>query len=353
MRLLGLIFDNLGLKLLALVMAWAVWFMTREGLTEERVIWMDIKVVVVQGEDEVVARATPEGVKITVTGTARAVADFDGLVSPVAVLQVKPEHFPPTGEWNTTETFVLRDLQLPESFDRTALRAKTMDPNVIEVKIDRIEVREFPVEAPPVPTVAGSVVKILQPTTTATVRGTMANLESLGGSIKTTINRETVVSMVKAMGSEHTTSQRIELDIDPVQQAFFHLLELVEPDSLAARVKVSNVVTKGFTVPVRIFYSSVMTADSASRTLRFAPVNLLNEPLNWNEGEAGGLPTMSLRLRGSPVSMAKVDRTALIAFVIADDMPAEDVAPLKLHVDGLPVGVSTEGDVFIHVQIDR
>ena len=138
MRLFGLIFDNFGLKVLALVMAWAVWFMTRESLTEERVIPMAVDVVV-QGDDEVEARATPMRVNVTVTGTARSVAEFEKLANPVVIVTVKPEHFPANEEWMRPETFVLDEIQLPDIADPSELRAKSMEPDVIEVRIESID----------------------------------------------------------------------------------------------------------------------------------------------------------------------------------------------------------------------
>ncbi len=355
MRLFGLIFDNFGLKVLALVMAWAVWFMTRESLTEERVIWMNIEVVVIQGEDQVVASATNRAVNITVTGTARAVADLEKLANPVAVLQVKAEHFPPSGQWETTETFKLRDLKLPDLFDSSELRAKTMDPRRIEVRIDRIEVRDFPVEAPPIPAMPGTDVRIIQTTPTATVRGTLKDLAALNSSIQTSINRDSLVSLMNAMGDDHTIEDRINLDIAPVQQGIFKLVELVEPERLSAKVEISNVKTEKFTVPVYIHFTQPTTGDTGRRTLRFSPTNAIeNTDLEWVDGEGGDPPTMNLVLVGSPLSIKKVDRATLIAFVLADEMPADEtVSRLPVHVIGLPVGVEPENDIFLHVQIDQ
>jgi hypothetical protein len=309
--------------------------------------------IVIQGDDEMEARADPLSVEITVTGTARAVAEFAKLSNPRAIVQVKPEHFPTNDEWMRTETFVLEDIKLPDITNSTELRATEMVPNVIEVRIESVDTRSFPVEAPPDPELlGGALARIIQPTPSATVRGTKDKLDALKGSIKTAINRDALNALVRGLDDDPTITDRIDLEIAPAQQGIFRFLQLVEPKRLSAKVEISNEKQREIVVPVHIFTSSGQ-GDIAPRRLRFSPDNEIDKPLDWKLGEAGELPTMRLRLTGSPRSIERVDPAVLVVFVQGDAMKADEtVSRLPVLVSGLPVGVRLEADITLIVQTE-
>ena len=359
MKLLGLIFDNAGLKVLALGMAWAMWFMVSQSLSGDVTVVMNLEI---QVDESGAVRATataPEPpnpqVSITITGPARSVADFDRVAGrEPAVIQVGQQHYPQDME--KTAVFRLEDLKIPDLADFPGLRATSMEPHEIRVNVERMEVRDIQVERPEIRDRSGSVdVRIVTWDTVVKVRASAKDLPKRLAALRTSVDPRTLLQLAGSIGEEPSINEEVPLTIDPTQADLF---ELVDRSEIKVRLELRQIDESEFVVPVRIFRGG-FGPDTDDREVHFSPGNAVDVRLQgiYDEGVGGNPPSLRLTLAGSPAAIAAVDPALLIAFVLADEMPSDDtlatLANLPVHVAGLPVGVRLTQPITLSVERDR
>jgi len=353
MRLLGLVFDNFGLKVLALCMAWAVWFMASESLQDEATVPMVVRTEIQSADGLIVAQPVEgyQSVKVRVEGPQGAVADFER-VDPVVIVRVKPEQFPdfPT-ETEKKVDFVLDDVVLPQVSEFPGLRAVEMEPKVIRVNVQRMEVRETPVELTDVPPLVGTVaVRVTRYDSMVKIKATANDLQKRLSPIRASIDVDLLRQMANNLGEEPSSNEEVDLTVDPAQAEMF---ELVDRDRIRARLELSQIGEGSVDVPVRILGR---VDGSPHRRLVFSPSNELAEALQgiYTTGVDGGPPRLLLALQGSPAAIAAVVPARVIAFVLESEMPADQtLANLPLHVSGLPPGVRLKLALTLAVEGDR
>lgn len=356
MKLGGLLLDNLGLKILAIGMAWAVWFMVSQGLSDDKPVPLQLDVRV---DDESAVRATlldptgnPAIVTITVAGPVRSVADFQRVSAGTkAVIQVGPQHHPQDMEKQAV--FRLEDLKIPDLADFPGLRVTEMEPNEIRVNVERMEVQDKPVMRPECRDRYGSLdVRVVNWDTVVKIRASAKHLPKQLATIRTSVDDKVLGQLANSIGEEAFISEEVALTVDPIQAGLF---QLVDRDRINVRIELRQTETGTFPVPVHI-YQQVDGTDPRLRHLRFSPGNALDDRLKdiFVPGENGAAPMLNLVLEGSPATIAAVDPEAIKAFVMADEMPeGELIAFLPVHVAGLPGGVRLKQPIALTVEGDR
>lgn len=357
MRLLGLVFDNFGLKVLALGMAWAVWFMVTQSLNDVKParIALDLRVadpsaVSVTLTDPPELASSP-AVTIRVSGPARTVADFLR-VSPdlAARFEIGPDLYPADNE--DYRELSLEDLVIPGLDDFPALRAVDMQPEQIRVRIERMEVRDTPVKKPDFEAPGTVEVKVVTWDTMVKARASAKHFAQRLASIRTTIDSSKLETMAAALGEAPSRTDDVALTIDPIQASLF---ELVDRDHITARIELRQLESAAVTVPLQIFRVADDTAHE-DRPLRFSPLNAVDPRLEgiYEPGADGAPPRLQLVLEGSPGAIAAVDPAQIKVFVLADEMPADKVLDtLTVHIAGLPAGIRVRTQIALQVERER
>jgi hypothetical protein len=352
-KLLGLVFDNFGLKVLALGMAWAVWFMVSQSLSDEQPVAMQLRISVDDASAVKAALIDPPAplttVTITVAGPAREVEVFQSVASRAeAIIQVGREYYPTDMEKQAE--FRLEDVQVPNLADFPGLRAVAMDPKVIRLNVERMEERDnVPVERPLLPELLSETVvtRIVTWDTVAHIRASAKHLAKRLASIETSVDPQVLLQLAGSLGDAPVITEEVPLVIDPLQAPLF---ELVEPKRLTVRLELRQMEDEAFTVPVRILYDAV---ESEPRRLRFSQGNDLDPVLRdiYQPGVDGAPPTLRLVLEGSPANLASVDPAELVVFVLAGDVPADEVlANVRIRIAGLPLGVRIKQPITLAVE---
>jgi hypothetical protein len=352
MKLLGLIFDNAGLKILAFGMAWAVWFMVSQSLSADRPVPMQLRIeydrdaVLATHKD---AAGTGSTITITVAGPASAVGDFERVAARTeAILRVGPEHHPQEPEEQAV--FSLDDLEIPDLANFPGLRAVKMEPPEIRLNIERMEVQDKPVERPVITETPSSVdVRIVTWDTVVKIRASAKHLAQRLAKIRTSVDPEVLRQLAASVGEAPSITEEVELTVDPGQRPLF---ELVGQERISVRLELRQNQEATFTVPVRILRAADTDA-AGDRPLRFSPGNDVDVRLQdvYIPGEDGAPPQLRLVLEGSPAAIANVDPAKILAFVLEEEMPTEDVlANLVVHVSGLPGGVRVKFEITLAVE---
>lgn len=356
MRLIGLLFDNAGLKLLALGMAWAMWFMVSQSLSGDKTlnVRLDIRVDDAGSVRASITDPEPpiETVAINFAGPARVVADFSNVANRAkAIIRVGPQHYPQDME--KTAVFRLDDVEIPDLADFPGLRAIRMEPHEIRVNVERMEVRDIQVMRPEIRDRSGSVdVRIVTWDTVVKVRASAKDLPKRLAALRTSVDPQTLLQLAGSIGEAPIITEEVPLTVAPEQAGLF---ELVDRTEIKVRLELRQIDESTFVVPVRIFRTDD-GPNTDTREVRFSPGNAVDVRLQdiYEASVDGAPPTLRLVLAGSPAAIAAVDPAQLKAFVLADEMPVDDtLANLPVHVAGLPVGVRLKQPITLSVERDR
>ncbi len=354
MKLLGVFVDNLGLKLLALVMAWAIWYSVRSGLEEEADVTLRVRVE--QAGDDLRAAATIDTVSVTVSGPKGDVAALSGRTDLDAVARVVPEYLR-EGQLDDTRDFGRDELEFRWLPADGAVYVTDMRPAKVRVKLHRMAVRNVPVEQPQVPTsAAGTVsVKVLRWDNVASIRAPESELRNITA-LRTFVPPERLQQIAGSLGDAPSITEDVRLDVDPSQAGRF---EFTDRSVLTVKLELRRVEEGELVLPVRI-YGSPPPSGTVRRRLRFSPANELDQRLRgvFQPDPDGGPPRLRIDVEGTPAALeaarAAASEGRLHAFVLEDDVPAgEDVFNLQVHVADLPVGVRPARQILLAVEVER
>ena len=350
MKLLGLVFDNFGLKVLALLMAWALWFMARANLTEKVLLDMPVQVVVEEGADAWRVRSKVERVTIEVEGPARVVAglaterQFRAVVTFPAQRPETPEH---------TTQFTFADVSIPELKQFDGARALRMEPESFRVEGQRLVEDVITVPRPEVPTEIGlATVRVLEWDNSVVVRGAQTDLKSLGGwGLRTRVSDEVLLELATGLGALGRLVTQVRLDVDAEQRRQYYF-EMTEPRELQVRLELRSIDYREVTLPLQIHYVAA-PGGGPRRRIRFSPGNEIGLREVYTPGESGAPPTLRITLEGTPGAIAELDESRLRAFVVEDEIPeGQDVYNLPVKVMGLPFGVRLQGRIAVAVEVE-
>lgn len=322
-------FGNWGVKLLALLLAWGVWYVVREDLDEPR----DVRLRVVA--------QTPEGgsidgevqddiVAVKVRGPRR---DVEYLVNEKQLLApIRPDDL--TVDQNTgTKILRAEELLLPEPLLPGAVRILEMTPSVVTVRLRRMERRPMTLRPPELRGIEdlNVVVERKRWPQKAVVRGPADQLGTLA--LETAVEFDALRRAVEGMGDLPRATVTLPLTLLNAPSKNF---TVIEPHVLEMTLDLVREASATVTVPL----SLLDDADGHARHLRLAG----ERP--WIV--AGDPPHVVLELRGSARSLAAGSTQTVHAFVLASELPdGADEGELRLHTADLPPGASLARDDLV------
>jgi hypothetical protein len=325
MNVLRALFANAGMKLLALLLAWGLWFVVREDLDEVRDAVLRVSVRPVPGSN-IDAAVENDQVTVRVRGPRR---DVDQLVDVARELlvRVRPD------DLNVDQLTAVRelgadDLLLPPPLPPDAVRIEEMSPETITVRLWRVERREVPVRTPEFPGLEDLNVSVERRSwpQKALVRGPADDLVKLPW-LDSTVDREQLRRAVEAMGDSGRVSTSLPLLLTNAPTANF---QVIEPRALEVRFDLVRSATLTVTVPLPLLDD----AGARPRRIRVAPGDRPGIV-------AGTPPQIALELRGPPKALATVTPESIRAFLLASELPADAKSgELRVHTSDLPAGVS-------------
>ncbi len=340
MNVRKLLFGDLGVKLIAIVIAWAIWFLVREGLEESGERTLPVQLAAPEKYGAEVVRGFGS-VRVKFKGSRGAVTQYDNLPESdrVVRVQVLPDHIPVDAK-ATTKIFRYDDdlnVLFPELIRTGELRPDSIEPEGgIEVRIWYIDTATKPVAPPELedigdPEVQVAFERLHDPEVTLRARReTMVNIPSL----KTRVTAEAILREVERLGAKPSDIVDVELEI-----AMNEEFEILAPvGRLEASIRITRVSTDTLEVPIRIYYK---TADQPR--MAFDSKNEIARKDVFLPAEGDGDPHLRVSLRGAPGVLKDLDAGAIRAFVLASDWNVENPSePVKVRFERLPEGVELD-----------
>lgn len=330
------LFANWGVKLLALLLAWGIWYVVREDLDEPRDFSLPVAVQVAQGASLEGSVHEPAYVSVKVKGPRREVDLLAGgkpLVAPVRADDLAVDQ-------NTgTKAFRADDLALPEPMRPGSIRILEMEPDVVLVRLWRVARREVPLAPPEFPGTAELNVQVERRRwpQKAVVRAPADQLDSLLV-LRTAVDRDQLRRFVEAMGDAPRTTVTLPLTLLDAGT-----LSVLEPKPLEVTADLVRDGEATIKVPLAI----LRDAAAAPRALR-----VVDPERPWFQ--AGEPPLVTLELRGNPVALAAVTPQTVRAFLLESDLPAGATeGELRVHTSDLPSGVAlAREDLLLRVRAE-
>lgn len=339
MNLLRATVANPGLKLLSLLLAWGLWYVVREGL--EDVVPANLRVAA-DAADPSVDGAGVDGVGVDgevlhpavfvkLKGTQREIElvtrGDQPLAAPIAPSDLAAD------ELAREKEFRAEDLVLPLPGGR--VRIVEMEPEVVRVRVRRIERREIAL-APPAFPGAGEMrvqIQLRKSPDRVWVRAASEHLRS-NLDLRTVVPRADLQRAVASMGDSAKVTATFQLQVDPAQAA---IMQVLDPRELVCTAEIGRFDEEILTVPVAILSAP---GDGEGRRITVAEAN---HPWVF----AGPPPQVKLVLRGSraalDLALARPPRAFLLAAEVPSDGSARSAtADVPLHVADLPPGVSLD-----------
>ena len=341
MKLVRVVFGDPGLKVLSLLLAWALWYIVREDLTETATREATV-VVEVEGDGDLSARPNQRTVTIQASGPRRALEAFRGNLQPRVVARIRADALE-SDQYDRKISFSQQELELRDSLGNEDLTIQSMIPATVDVVVFRVEQTRKTVEPPDFLGIDELDVRVdlKRYTTEAVVRGA-ANALSTIPRIKTFVSKEQIRSYAAGLRDTLGSTVVFRLNIDPKQAPN---IELIEPKELEAQVQLSRVEQHPLEVPLQL-YGDVgpSTAGGNARRLRFAEINkphLL----------AGDPPRVQLVLIGPPAAVERLTPESIRAFVLTSDLPPDQTfGDIPVHIADLPPGVALDREYTVSVE---
>jgi hypothetical protein len=280
---------------------------------------------------------------IVVRGSRGAVDAFLALHSPRIVRHITSADLP-AGVDETRRDFGKDDFDPGETLGAAGLTVVDMEPPVVGVRLQRVEVQEKTVAPPEFPAAADvSLRHVLQSyTNTAKVVGAVSVLSTFR-EIRTYVSKEQLQAFAESLRDAPKSTARLVLEIDPSQRDLF---KLVEPTELTARVELSRVAEQELVLPIRVLDEADRTGARARR-VQFAE---LNKPCFVR----GDPPRVKLQVTGVPSALAALAQSRPRAFVFAGDLPVDQRnGDVPVHVSDLPAGVALAQECSVYVEETR
>ncbi len=311
MKLIRLIFGDMGLKVLAVAMAWSVWFMVGEGLTATETFLMDVDVRTT-GTADIRTRVLDASQRVTlkISGPQSVVAQLRAVPEKRARVTVAGELVPPDDPEKQIE-FRLADVEIPSLADFPELRATAMTPATVRVLVENMREEEKRVAAPKPPAEINDVqVRVIDTDPTVRVRGPLSVIKDLT-TIETAIDKDQLRSLAEGMGDMVRDRQTIPLRIVPDPAGSY---SLVGTEHIEARIELIKLMQRDIpSVPIQILRS-----PGDQRDLKFSLINTISHP----SFELGSPATMTLRVEGVPRLVKALDASTILAFVLAEGVPS-------------------------------
>ncbi len=332
------------LKMLALLVAWALWFVAREDVEEVFPV-RPLAVIPIFDEKqfEVQVPDASQLVRLILRGSRTHRTQFEALEDPKITARIDGRI--PEDVQEITLTLARGQLEFPEPVGKE-LRIEQMTPaNGVQLHVYRVEERRIPVRAPDTSDIGIEFVQVhvIKSDPDLLVRARKRDLESLA-EIETVIDRATIERQLRAMG-ETVTSQEFVVPLtikaapDLRLRMTFPDVRPGDPAALTANIRITREKAAEIVVPIVIAYWSPngrLGLDDRRVTYH---VDTTAEPWFNNDPKR---PTVTLRIRGVPNIIDAVDPSKITAVVQAVDLGGETLKEVDLEMLGLPTGVELE-----------
>jgi hypothetical protein len=318
-------FTGLGVKFLALLLAWGLWYAVREDLDETREFELPVVVRPAPGSNVDGEPLRPRAAG-RIKGPRRELDLLLPSGRPLAIV-TRPEDLT-VDQHSGTHEYTASDLVLPDTIRAGTVRILDIEPEVFPVRLWRVERREVPLAPPEFPGAEETGVQVERKRwpQKAVVR---APLDQLGGLLvlRTAVDRDRLRQLVEAMGDAPRTTVTLPLSIieTPTDR-----LSVVEPRALEVTADLVRNAEVEVTVDLEVF------RDVEGSAPRLRVVADAARP--WIA--AGDRPKITLTLRGTPRALAAVSPKSFRAFLVASELPSgAERGELRLHTSDLPSGV--------------
>lgn len=334
-----LVTENWGLKLLALLLAWGIWFVLRGDLEERQDATVRVTLDLPPGID---GEPLPASVAVRLHGHRR---DLDAFLRGVPSMRVRVETADlAVDQTSATRVVEPRELVPLEPFGAHAVRvAEFADRAGLRLRLWRVEARTIQLAQPLFPGIEDLPVRVERPSwpTQATVEGPVEELARILA-LRTTVDRDQLRQFAASAGDAPRTSVTLPLTIADVPSDRLRVLSPV-PAKFAVTADLVRAASRTIEVPLL-----VLAEGGPARPLRLeAPGRA------WFL--AGDPPRISLELRGSPRALESIVPEQVRAFVLASELaPGADAGDLRVHVADLPAGVAPAlEDLRVSVRTQR
>ena len=335
-------FANLGVKLTALMLAWALWYVVREDLDEVREALLPVALQIAPGSN-VDGELQQARVSVKLKGPRREVDLLINSGRPL-LLQVRSEDL--TIDQHTgTKAAPAEDLLFPDPIRPGTVRIVEMEPEKVTVRLWRVERRDVPMAPPEFLGIEdlGVQVERRRWPPKALIRAPVEQLGSLLV-LKTAVDREQLRRMVEAMGDAARTTVTLPLTVTdtPTER-----MTIVDPHILEVTADLVRNAEVSIQVPLAIYRDDVGSGGAGGGRLRVVP----DTARTWLT--AGDAPAVSIAFRGNPRALAALSAQSVRAFVLTSELPAGvNAGELPLHTSDLPTGVTLARD-DIKIPVER
>lgn len=322
-----------GMKLLALLLAWGVWYVVREDLDEPRDVRLHVVAQTVAG-GAIDGEVQEDMVAVKIRGPRRDVeflVNEKQLIAPVRADDL-------TVDQNSgTKTLRAEDLLLPEALVPGSVRIVEMTPATVTVRLRRMERRPMTLRPPELRGIEDLNVQVERKRwpQKAVVRGPADQLGTLA--LETAVEYDQLRRAVEAMGDATRATVTLPLTLLNAPSKNF---TVIEPRVLEMSLDLVRESSATLTLPLAI----LQDANGPARRVR------VSGERPWIV--AGDPPQVVLELRGSSKSLAAATPQSVRAFILASDLPdGADQGEVPLHTADLPAGaVLVRDDLVVPVQ---
>ncbi|MCE9635139.1 MAG: hypothetical protein K8T90_05470 [Planctomycetes bacterium] len=354
---------NAGVKLLALLLAWGLWFAVREDLDEVREARPRVVVIAAAGSGIEGESLVPR-VSVKLKGPRHELDLFEN-TDRALVLPVRADDLT-ADQHSGTKVFTAEDILVPEPIRPGTVRVIEVEPDPVQVRLWRVERRDVPLAPPEFPGIEdlGVQVERRRWPQKAVVR---APTDQLGGLLvlKTGVDRDQLRRFVEAMGDAPRTTVTLPLSVidTPTER-----LTIAEPTRLEVTADLVRNAEITVTLRLDVFDAAPVGGSGApggasgTDSGAFArSVTVMDPQKPWFV--AGDPPKVNLALRGNPRSLASLGSapaggaTALPVrvYVTTADLPAgASRGEVRVHASDLPPGVAlANGDLTLTLEVSR
>lgn len=338
--MMRLVFGDVGLKVVALLIAWSMWFLVREGLDQDITVKLPVKF---ETPADILAERVSgfRAVKVRLRGSRAEVARFRELTDRSVTVRIDADSFADDLRLaQRTFTYDSPSVVFPGPIQAKVLRVQGYDPpEGIKCTIWRIEEFDRPIETPRIEEGSfGSDAEVkfrrmLQ--SNARVRGKSEELKDLRA-IPTVITAQALESAWRELGTKSGDVLIVPVQVDKDHQDGSIEFQILDPaNGMRAEVRIERTHTEPFEVPVEIYYK-----DAGSRRLRAAEKNKLALPDVYVHGDP---PRLKLELRGDKPTLRALDPASISIHVQAWDWKPENQTEAVQVQITLPEGVELAG----------
>ncbi len=344
---------SLYLVVVAAVLSWSLWFITRQEISDTHTVTVSVQAVVEDANDLRAMVTKGREVRITVEGPVGDINALRLLESKTARAYVGEDDIA-AGEGEGNVQVQLEDLQFEQLDQFENTHAIAMEPDKVHVRITRFVDREVNVLPPVIPDAdfPGFVIDLEHVPAKVRVQG--PKLRFKFADLATSINEDQLRNVVADMQDEAIRTQVI--DLLPIKQdGTVYGPDVVLTERLVATVKITHVRKREVWVNLSILAPT--GAAAVSGVFKFSNVNRVKKGDAFDPGGDGKPARLRVELQGATRALEQLPEEGLEAFVMAAELLDESGQPKegarKVRTLELPAGVSLAGVYLLEIDVEN